>query len=78
MLLFQKNSDYCKNEIVCNLLDQFSSAFINGIIDLDNSQKHEIRTQINHLAENTKSYQLIKCVLNNQSKAVYQGKNLCR
>ena len=73
-VVISKNSDYCKNEIVCNLLDQFSSAFINGIIDLDNSQKHEIRTQINHLAENTKSYQLIKCVLNNQSKAVYQGK----
>ncbi len=73
-VVISKNSDYCKNDIVCNLLDQFSSAFINGIIDLDNSQKHEIRTQINHLAENTKSYQLIKCVLNNQSKAVYQGK----
>ena len=29
---------------------------------------------INHLVENTKSYQLIKSVLNDKSKGVYQGK----
>ena len=73
-VIISKNSDYTKNEIVCNLLEQFSSAFVNGIIDLNKSQKHEIRTIINHLEENTKSYQLIKCVLNDESKAVYQGK----
>ena len=32
------------------------------------------RSNINHLAENTKSYQLIKSVLNNNSKGIYQGK----
>ena len=32
------------------------------------------RTNINHLSENTKSYQLIKSVLDNNSKGVYQGK----
>ena len=37
-------------------------------------QHHEIRTSINHLVENTKSYQLIKSVLGKDSKAVYQGK----
>ena len=35
---------------------------------------HEIRTIINHLTKNTKSYQLIKSVLEESSKAVYQGK----
>ena len=40
----------------------------------NNDQHHEIRTVINHLAENTKSYQLIKSVLGKNSKAVYQGK----
>ena len=39
-----------------------------------NNQQHEIRTTINHLTENTKSYQLIKSVLDESSKAVYQGK----
>jgi Fe-S cluster assembly protein SufD len=37
-------------------------------------QQHEIRTTVNHLTENTKSYQLIKSVLGKDSKAVYQGK----
>ena len=35
---------------------------------------HEIRTSINHLIDNTKSYQLIKSVSENDTKAVYQGK----
>ena len=34
----------------------------------------EIRTIINHLTKNTKSYQLIKSVLDDNSKSVYQGK----
>ena len=67
-------SKFIKNEINCNLNDEYSSAFINGIINLRNEQHHEIKTNINHLAENTKSYQLIKCALNDSSKGVYQGK----
>ena len=43
---------------------------------LNNNQQHEIRSTINHLTENTKSYQLIKSVLGKESKAVYQGKIL--
>ena len=39
-----------------------------------NNQQHEIRTTINHLTENTKSYQLIKSVLGKDTKAIYQGK----
>ena len=39
-----------------------------------NNNKHEIKTTINHLTENTKSYQLIKSVLGKDSKAIYQGK----
>jgi len=41
---------------------------------LSENRHHEIKTNINHLIENTKSYQLIKSVLDNSSKAVYQGK----
>ena len=72
--IFSKGSKFIKNEINCNLNDEYSSAFINGIINLTNSQHHEIKTNINHLAENTKSYQLIKSVLNDNAKGIYQGK----
>jgi len=72
--IFSTGSKFIKNEINCNLNDEYSSAFINGIINLTNSQHHEIKTNINHLAENTKSYQLIKSVLNDNAKGVYQGK----
>jgi Fe-S cluster assembly protein SufD len=69
-------SDFLKNEINCNLNGKYSSAFVNGIFSLTDNQHHEIRTTINHLTENTKSYQLIKSVLGKDSKAVYQGKIL--
>jgi len=72
--IFSTGSKFIKNEINCNLNDQYSSAFINGIINLKDDQHHEIKTNINHLAENTKSYQLIKSVLNDNSKGIYQGK----
>jgi len=72
--IFSMGSKFIKNEINCNLNDEYSSAFINGIINLTNSQHHEIKTNINHLAENTKSYQLIKSVLNDSAKGIYQGK----
>ena len=72
--IFSAGSKFFKNEINCNLNDKYSSAFINGIINLIKDQHHEIKTNINHFGENTKSYQLIKNVLNNNSKAVYQGK----
>ena len=67
-------SSFFKNEISCNLKGKYSSAFVNGILKLDNFKNHEIKTNINHLTENTKSYQLVKSVLGEGSKAVYQGK----
>jgi len=72
--IFSTGSKFIKNEINCNLNDEYSSAFINGILNLTKSQHHEIKTNINHLAENTKSYQLIKSVLNDSAKGIYQGK----
>ena len=65
---------YFKIEINCNLKGKYSSAFVNGIFSINNNKHHEIRTIINHLTENTKSYQLIKSVLEDSSRAVYQGK----
>ncbi len=72
--ILSSGSNFFKNEVNCNLSGEYSSAFVNGIFSLKENQQHEIRTSINHLVENTKSYQLIKSVLGKLSKAVYQGK----
>ena len=72
--IYSSESKFSKNEIICNLKEKYSSAFINGVINLDQSKQHEIQTNINHLAENTKSYQLIKSILNDKSTGIYQGK----
>ena len=72
--ILSSGSNFSKNEVNCNLNGEYSSAFINGIFSLNNNQQHEIRTTMNHLTENTKSYQLIKSVLGKDSKAIYQGK----
>ena len=72
--ILSAGSDYFKNEINCNLNGEYSSAFINGVFSLKENQQHEIKTRINHLVENTKSYQLIKSVLGKNSKSAYQGK----
>ena len=72
--ILSSGSKFFKNEINCDLQGQHSSAFVNGIFDLDDENHHEIKSNINHLVENTKSYQLVKSVLEKKSKAVYQGK----
>ena len=72
--ILSSGSKFFKNEINCDLIGQHSSAFVNGIFDLDDENHHEIKSNINHLVENTKSYQLVKSVLEKKSKAVYQGK----
>ena len=72
--ILSNGSKFLKNEVNCNLNGKYSSAFINGVFSLDADKHHEIRTSVNHLVENTKSYQLIKSVLDDSSKSVYQGK----
>ena len=72
--ILSSGSSFFKNEINCDLNGEYSSAFVNGIFKLEDFKNHEIKTNINHLTENTKSYQLIKSVLGEGSKAAYQGK----
>ena len=72
--ILSTGSKFIKNEIICNLKEKYSSAFISGVINLKSNQQHEIKTNVNHLAENTKSYQLIKSILSENSKGIYQGK----
>ena len=72
--ILSKGSKFAKHDINCSLNNEYGSVVLNGIIDLDKKKHHEIKTVINHNEENCKSYQLIKSILNENSKGVYQGK----
>ncbi len=63
-----------KIEIDMILEKEKSSCHILSGLNLSKEEHQEIKTQINHLAPNCKSYQKIKNVLENDSKGVYQGK----
>tara|TARA_Y100000590_G_scaffold193176_1_gene219522 strand:- start:1886 stop:3184 length:1299 start_codon:yes stop_codon:yes gene_type:complete len=72
--LLSTGSNFVKNEIHCNLLETFSSCFINALMLLGNQQHHELKTNVNHRYENCKSSQLVKSVLLDNSNGTYQGK----
>ena len=63
-----------KIEINMDLEKENSSCYILSGLCLGKEEHQEIKTQINHLAPNCKSYQKIKNVLENDSIGVYQGK----
>ena len=63
-----------KIEINMNLEKENSTCYILSGLSLGKDEHQEIKTQINHLAPNCKSYQKIKNVLENDSNGVYQGK----
>ncbi len=63
-----------KIEINLNLEKENSNCHILSGLNLGEGEHQEIKTQINHLAPNCKSYQKIKNVLENDGKGVYQGK----
>ena len=72
--LFSSGSSFVKNEIHCDLLEPFSSCFVNALIFLTNQQHHELKTNVNHKYEHCKSSQLVKSVLLDRSNGTYQGK----
>ena len=63
-----------KIEINMNLEKEKSNCYILSGLNLGKEEHQEIKTQINHLAPNCKSYQKIKNVLDNESNGIYQGK----
>ena len=63
-----------KVEIDMNLKKENSNCFILSGLCLGKGEHQEIKTRINHLAPNCKSYQKIKNVLVNDGVGVYQGK----
>tara|TARA_B100001248_G_scaffold114497_1_gene85693 strand:- start:7700 stop:8941 length:1242 start_codon:yes stop_codon:yes gene_type:complete len=63
-----------KIEINMDLEKENCNCYILSGLSLRKDEHQEIKTQINHLAPNCKSYQKIKNVLENNSNGVYQGK----
>jgi len=57
--LLSSGSSFIKNEIHCDLLESFSSCFVNALIFLSNQQHHELKTNVNHRHEHCKSSQLV-------------------
>ena len=63
-----------KVDISMDLEKENSNCFILSGLCLGDGEHQEIKTRINHLAPNCKSYQKIKNVLESESNGVYQGK----
>jgi len=61
--LFSSGSSFVKNEIHCDLLESFSSCFVNALIFLSKQQHHELKTNVNHKHQQCNSSQLVKSVL---------------
>ncbi len=63
-----------KVDLDMNLNEEKSNCFILSGLSLGKDEHQEIKTRINHLAPNCKSYQKIKNVLQENSNGIYQGK----
>ena len=63
-----------KIDLEIDLKKENSNCFILSGLCLGKTEHQEIRSRINHLAPNCKSYQKIKNVLESDSNGVYQGK----
>tara|TARA_B100000700_G_scaffold146072_1_gene162545 strand:+ start:710 stop:1954 length:1245 start_codon:yes stop_codon:yes gene_type:complete len=73
-LLFSSGLKFNKLDLEADLLGEDTECNVQAALYLNKNQHQEIKTRINHLAPNSKSYQKIKNVLNSNAKGVYQGK----
>ena len=73
-LIFSSGLRFNKLDIVCDLVDENSSCNILSGLYLNKDEHQEIKTRINHLAPNCKSFQSVKNVLSPDSKGIFQGK----
>ena len=73
-LLFSSGLKFNKLDLEADLLGEETECNIQAGLYLNKNQHQEIKTRINHLAPNSRSYQKIKNVLNSNAKGVYQGK----
>tara|TARA_Y200000002_G_C22643477_1_gene648107 strand:+ start:146 stop:1390 length:1245 start_codon:yes stop_codon:yes gene_type:complete len=72
--IFPSGPKFNKFDLEYDLLGDESECKIIAATFLDQNDHQEIKTKVNHLAPNCKSYQKVKKVVSGESKGVYQGK----
>ena len=72
--IFSSGLKFNKLDLEIDLLNEKCNCKILSALFLTQKEHHEIKTRVNHLAPNCKSYQKVKNVLNSESKGVFQGK----
>jgi len=72
--IFSSGPKFNKLDIDCDLNEQHANCNILSAQFLSNEEHNEIKTRINHLAPNCKSYQRVKNVLDDNGKGIFQGK----
>ena len=72
--IFPSGSKFNKLDLEFNLEGEDSECILQSASFLNKSDHQEIKTKMNHVAPNCKSYQKVKNVLSSDGKGVYQGK----
>ena len=72
--VFPSGSKFNKLDLEFNLEGEDSECTLQSASFLNKSDHQEIKTKMNHIAPNCKSYQKVKNVLSSDGKGVYQGK----
>tara|TARA_Y100000590_G_scaffold332295_1_gene377800 strand:+ start:49 stop:1293 length:1245 start_codon:yes stop_codon:yes gene_type:complete len=73
-LIFSSGLKFNKLDIECDLVNENSNCNILSALFLNKNEHQEIKTRINHLAPNCRSFQSVKNVLSADSKGIFQGK----
>ena len=73
-LIFSSGLRFNKLDIECDLIGKNCSCNILSALFLSKNEHQEIKTRINHLVPDCKSYQRVKQVLDSESKGIFQGK----
>ena len=71
---FSYNVSSCRDEIITDLNGTNAFVSLNNIQHLSQKCFHEIKWEINHNEENTRSSQFVKSALHDDSVAAFQGK----
>ena len=71
---FSHNVSSCRDEIIADLNGVNAFVSLNNIQHLSQKCFHEIKWEINHNEENTRSSQFVKSALHEDSVAAFQGK----
>ena len=72
--IFPTGLKFNKLDLEINLEGERSECNLQSASFLNNNEHQEVKTRVNHLFPNCKSYQKVKNVLTADSKGIYQGK----